>query len=125
MAFLGFAPGGRVSEQSSVGSQSSEVRVPPAVFGVVALALIVRLVQLSSAMVSPLTYQPGPDEDYYRRFAEAVAAGGGGGDNPEVSFLGPAVRAKPGAPLHPVPPEPLLVAPLSGLRGSEPACVEL
>ncbi len=80
-----------VSEQRpSIESQSHEARVPPAVLGVMALALIVRLVQLSSAMTSPLTYQPGPDEDYYRRFGEAVAAGQGGAYSPEFTFMDPA-----------------------------------
>jgi 4-amino-4-deoxy-L-arabinose transferase-like glycosyltransferase len=60
-----------------------------AVFGVLALVLAIRLLQLSSAMSSPLTYQPGPDEDYYRRFAMAVAAGQGQ-DSPEFTFMDPA-----------------------------------
>ena len=76
--------------QPRVEPQSSATRVPPAVLGVIALVLIVRLVQLASAMVSPLTYQPGPDEDYYRRFGEAVAAGQGGDYSPEFTFMDPA-----------------------------------
>lgn len=40
-------------------------------------------------MVSPLTWQPGPDEDYYRRFGEAVAAGHGA-LSPEFTFMDPA-----------------------------------
>jgi hypothetical protein len=61
-----------------------------AIFGVLALVLAVRLVHLSSAMASPLTYQPGPDEDYYRRFGLAVAAGQAGQDGPEFTFMDPA-----------------------------------
>ncbi len=60
-----------------------------AVFGVLALVFAVRLVHLSSAMLSPLTYQPGPDEDYYRRFGEAVAAGHGQ-NSAEFTFMDPA-----------------------------------
>ena len=40
-------------------------------------------------MSSPLTYQPGPDEDYYRRFGEAVAAGQGAQNGPEFTFMDP------------------------------------
>ena len=57
---------------------------------ILALVLFVRLVHLLSAMSSPLTYQPGPDEDYYRRFGEAVAAGQGGQGSPEFTFMDPA-----------------------------------
>jgi hypothetical protein len=60
-----------------------------AVFGVLALVFAIRLVHLSSAMLSPLTYQPAPDEDYYRRFGEAVAAGHGQ-NSPEFTFMDPA-----------------------------------
>lgn len=60
-----------------------------AVFGVLALAFVLRLLHLSSAMSSPLTYNPGPDEDYYRRFGLAVAAGTGQ-DSPEFTFMDPA-----------------------------------
>src|SRR5882762_2104111 len=60
-----------------------------AVFGVLALVFAVRLVHLSSAMLSPLTYQPAPDEDYYRRFGEVVAAGHGQ-NSPEFTFMDPA-----------------------------------
>lgn len=68
-------------------SRASPSRI--AVFGVLALVLAIRLAQLSSAMLSPLTYQPGPDEDYYRRFGEAVAAGQGQ-NSPEFTFMDPA-----------------------------------
>jgi 4-amino-4-deoxy-L-arabinose transferase-like glycosyltransferase len=71
-------------------SLTAESRRRMIAFGVIGLAFLVRLVQLSSAMVSPLTYQPGPDEDYYRRFGEAVAAGQGGQDSPEFTFMDPA-----------------------------------
>ena len=60
------------------------------VFGVLALVLVVRMLQLVSALNSPLTYQPGPDEDYYRRFALAVVAGQGAADSPEFTFMDPA-----------------------------------
>ena len=60
------------------------------VLGVLALVLVIRLLQLVSAMSSPLTWQPGPDEDYYRRFGEAVAAGHGAQDSPEFTFMDPA-----------------------------------
>ncbi len=55
-------------------------------FGVLALVLALRMWQLSSAMLSPLSYQPGPDEDYYLHFGEAVASGQGQ-NSPEFTFL--------------------------------------
>jgi 4-amino-4-deoxy-L-arabinose transferase-like glycosyltransferase len=61
-----------------------------AVTGVVLLAFILRVAQLSSAMLSPLTYQPGPDEDYYHRLGEAVAAGQAAQFGPEFTFMDPA-----------------------------------
>lgn len=61
---------------------------PIAVFGVLALALAVRVMHFSSTMQSPLSYQPGPDEDYYLRFGEAVASGHGA-DSPEFTFMDP------------------------------------
>ncbi len=61
---------------------------PVVVFGVLALALAVRVVHFSSALQSPLSYQPGPDEDYYLRFGEAVASGRGA-DGPEFTFMDP------------------------------------
>ena len=60
------------------------------VLGVLALVLVVRMLQLVSAMNSPLTWQPGPDEDYYRRFGLAVATGYGAADSPEFTFMDPA-----------------------------------
>jgi hypothetical protein len=62
---------------------------PTVVFGVVAFVLALRLVHLSSALASPLSYQPGPDEEYYLRFGQAVAAGQGQ-DSPEFTFMDPA-----------------------------------
>jgi len=56
----------------------------------VLLAFILRVAQLASATLSPLTYQPGPDEDYYRRFGEAVAAGQAAQLGPEFTFMDPA-----------------------------------
>jgi hypothetical protein len=61
---------------------------PVFVFAVLAVVLALRLLHLSSALQSPLTYQPGPDEDYYLRFAEAVASGVGA-DAPEFTFMDP------------------------------------
>jgi tetratricopeptide (TPR) repeat protein len=68
---------------------SSESLSRIVIFGVLALVFLIRLAHLSSAMVSPLTYQPGPDEDYYRRFGMAVATGQGQ-DSPEFTFMDPA-----------------------------------
>jgi tetratricopeptide (TPR) repeat protein len=59
------------------------------VFGVLGVALALRLGHLSSAVLSPLNYQPGPDEDYYRQFGEAVAAGRGQ-NGAEFTFMDPA-----------------------------------
>jgi 4-amino-4-deoxy-L-arabinose transferase-like glycosyltransferase len=56
---------------------------------VLALVFALRLWQLSCAMLSPLSYQPGPDEDYYLHLGQAVAAGVGQ-DTPEFTFLDPA-----------------------------------
>ena len=60
-----------------------------AVFATLALVFLVRLAHLSSAMMSPLTYQPGPDEDYYRRFGLAIALGQDS-SSPEFTFMDPA-----------------------------------
>ena len=62
---------------------------PIIVFGVLALALALRIAHLSSAMLSPLSYQPGPDEDYYLRFGEALATGQSP-LSPEFMFMDPA-----------------------------------
>lgn len=61
--------------------------MPLAVVVIMAALLVLRLVQLSSSALSPLTYQLGPDEDYYFRFARAVLAGGA--DRPEFLFMDP------------------------------------
>jgi tetratricopeptide (TPR) repeat protein len=61
---------------------------PIAVFGLLALVLAVRVLHFSSALQSPLSYQPGPDEDYYLRFGEAVVSGHGA-DGPEFIFMDP------------------------------------
>lgn len=61
---------------------------PIVVLGVLALVLALRVLHLSSALQSPLSYQPGPDEDYYLRFGEAVA-GGHDADSPEFTFMDP------------------------------------
>ena len=74
-----------VSEDRS----SSTPLKPIIVFGVMGFVLALRLAHLSSAMLSPLTYQPGPDEDYYLRFGQAVAAGQGQ-YSPEFTFMDPA-----------------------------------
>jgi tetratricopeptide (TPR) repeat protein len=55
---------------------------------VLALVLALRVLHLSSALQSPLSYQPGPDENYYLRFGEAVA-GAHGADSPEFTFMDP------------------------------------
>lgn len=71
-------------------SRSSSLPLKPVVvFALLAIVLAIRLAHLSDAMSSPLTYQPGPDEDYYLRFGEAVAAGQGA-DSPEFTFMDPA-----------------------------------
>jgi len=72
------------------GSQSGrEALSRNALLGALVLAFVVRVAHLAAAMLSPLTYQPGPDEDYYRHFAQAVAAGQGAG-SPEFTFMDPA-----------------------------------
>jgi tetratricopeptide (TPR) repeat protein len=53
-----------------------------------ALAVGLRLIHMTYILPSPLTFQRGPDEDYYLRFGQAVA--GGGGDSPEFAFMDPA-----------------------------------
>lgn len=56
---------------------------------VLAVTFALRIVHLSSALRSPLTFQPGPDEDFYFRFGQAVATGIGSG-SPEFAFMDPA-----------------------------------
>jgi hypothetical protein len=59
------------------------------VIGALAIVLGLRLAHFSSVTLSPLSYQPpGPDEEYYLRFGQAVAAGHGQ-DSPEFISLDP------------------------------------
>jgi tetratricopeptide (TPR) repeat protein len=75
--------------QGTRSDQSSAPGLNPiAVFGLLALVLAVRVLHFSSALQSPLSYQPGPDEEYYLRFGEAVAFGQGA-DGPEFTFMDP------------------------------------
>jgi 4-amino-4-deoxy-L-arabinose transferase-like glycosyltransferase len=74
--------------ESSAAEQTQRLR-PALVFAVMFLVLLVRVLHLSSAVASPFTYQVGPDEDYYQRFGQAVAAGHGQ-DSPEFTFMDPA-----------------------------------
>jgi tetratricopeptide (TPR) repeat protein len=62
---------------------------PIVVFGAMGFVLALRLGQLYWSVQSPLSYQPGPDEDYYLRFGETVAAGAGQ-LSPEFTFMDPA-----------------------------------
>ncbi len=62
---------------------------PLIVLGVMGFVLALRLAHLASGALSPLSYQPGPDEEYYLRFGQAVAAGVGQ-DSPEFTFMDPA-----------------------------------
>jgi len=77
------------ADRSNSAAPSSATQNPTVVFGVVAFVLALRLVHLSSALASPLSYQPGPDEEYYLRFGQAVAAGVGQ-SAPEFTFMDPA-----------------------------------
>lgn len=61
---------------------------PVIVFAVLALVFALRLIHLSSELQSPLSYQPGPDEDYYRRFGAEVARGAGA-MSAEFTFMDP------------------------------------
>lgn len=67
----------RASAGAPAAARPLEVRL---LAGALGAALVLRLVHVASAARSPLTYQPGPDEDFYTRFGEAVAAGQGSGD---------------------------------------------
>ena len=70
--------------------RSSPLRLKPlVVFAALAFVLALRLAHFSSAMLSPLPYQPGPDEDYYMRFGQAVASGHGQ-YTAEFTFMDPA-----------------------------------
>ena len=72
---------------NATGSKAASLK-PVVVFAVLALCLALRLTHLSSALQSPLSYQPGPDENYYLRFGQAVASGVGA-DAPEFTFMDP------------------------------------
>jgi len=61
---------------------------PVVIFAVLAFVLALRLIHLAGAPQSPLNYQPGPDENYYLRFGQAVASGTGA-DAPEFTFMDP------------------------------------
>jgi tetratricopeptide (TPR) repeat protein len=63
-------------------------QIPLSILGVLALTLVLRLLHLSSAVISPLSFQLGADEDYYFRFGRAVAAGVGQ-VSPEFTFMDP------------------------------------
>lgn len=73
---------------SAPGVARASAQLPLSVVGTVAFALALRLFHLSSAVVSPLSFQLGPDEDYYFRFGRAVAAGIGQ-NSPEFTFMDP------------------------------------
>jgi tetratricopeptide (TPR) repeat protein len=63
--------------------------VPPlAVLLVLALVFGLRLLHMASAVRSPLVFQPGPDEEFYLRFGQAVA--GGASQTVEFAFMDPA-----------------------------------
>ena len=55
---------------------------------VIALTLGLRLIHMAYMLPSPLTFQRGPDEEYYLRFGQAVA--GGDSDSAEFAFMDPA-----------------------------------
>jgi 4-amino-4-deoxy-L-arabinose transferase-like glycosyltransferase len=58
-------------------------------FALLGFILALRLAQVYFAMLSPISYQPGPDEDYYLRFGMAVASGAGA-NGAEFTFMDPA-----------------------------------
>ncbi len=55
---------------------------------VLAVVLALRFIHFAGALHSPLSYQLSPDENFYLRFAQAVA-GGAGGSTVEFAFLDP------------------------------------
>jgi tetratricopeptide (TPR) repeat protein len=55
---------------------------------VLSVVAVLRIVHFANAMQSPLTYQLGPDENYYLRFARDVAFGSGG-MTAEFAFMDP------------------------------------
>jgi 4-amino-4-deoxy-L-arabinose transferase-like glycosyltransferase len=74
----------------SIGSRPGQ-RSPwdTALLWICAVTLLIRLAHLFFAMRSPFTHELGPDEDYYFRFAQAVASGQGA-LTPEFGFMDPA-----------------------------------
>jgi 4-amino-4-deoxy-L-arabinose transferase-like glycosyltransferase len=72
------------------GTADAPIKAAPRLTGpaVLLLALAVRVAQLAFAAVSPLIYELGPDEDYYQRFGQAVAAWHGQ-NAPEFTFMDP------------------------------------
>jgi tetratricopeptide (TPR) repeat protein len=76
------------SMRSAARREAQQGVTPFMVFLVLAVTLVVRLLHLRYALNSPLTYQPGPDEDFYFRFGKAVAAGIGT-DSTELAFMDP------------------------------------
>jgi hypothetical protein len=100
--------------ETSDRSQAPDLK-PVVVFGVLALALAVRVMHFSSALQSPLSYQPGPDEDYYLRFGEAVASGRGA-DGPEFTFMDPGYGYLLGAVFKLVGVNPVAVYLLQALQ---------
>jgi hypothetical protein len=77
------------SENLQPGWQSADQGVTPfMVLLVLALVLGLRIVHMTCALRSPLMFQPGPDEEFYLRFGQAVARGTG--DTPEFAFMDPA-----------------------------------
>lgn len=74
---------------SQTGCHAGDERVTKLmVLLVLALTLGLRLIHMVYILPSPLTFQRGPDEDYYLRFGQAVA--GGGSDGAEFAFMDPA-----------------------------------
>lgn len=55
---------------------------------VLGIVLVLRLVHFFYSLHSPLSYRLSPDEDYYLKFARAIASGGG--NTIEFAFLDPA-----------------------------------
>ena len=77
------------SENLQPGRQSVDQGVTPfMVLLVLALVLGLRVLHMTCALRSPLMFQPGPDEEFYLRFGQAVARGTGG--TPEFAFMDPA-----------------------------------
>ncbi len=74
---------------SQVDRRSLDQGVTPfMVLLVLALVLGVRVLHMTYALRSPLMFQPGPDEEFYLRFGQAVARGAS--ETPEFAFMDPA-----------------------------------